>query len=176
MFAKQGCADSFEKLVREYQLPLRAFLISKIGDATAADDLAQEVFLAAFQNIDSLKSNTSFRAWLFTVARNKAVDHLRFKSKSNEKALSKLEQLLVQPQIELFSLSDQIAIALQECLAKLQPRARSIVNSFYFENQTSEDIAAKYNAKSNTIRMSLMRVRKVLAKCIRERTGVDWNE
>lgn len=176
MFAGQGCADSFEKLVREFQLPLRAFLTSKIGDSAVADDLAQEVFLAAFQNIDRLQENRSFRSWLFTVARNKAVDHLRIKSKSKEQASGNLEQLLMQPQLELFAMSDQIAVALRECLSRLQPRARSIVNSFYFENRTSGDIAAEHGTKSNTIRMSLMRIRKVLAKCIRENTSEDLDE
>jgi len=174
--ARQGCADSFEILVREFQLPLRAFLIAKIGDAAAADDLAQEVFLAAFRSVGGLNRNRSFRSWLFTVARNKAVDHLRAKTRIKESPSGSLEQLLAQPQSELFLANSSLIKTLHDCLTKLKPRSRSIVNQFYFENKTSEDISAQLKTKSSAVRMSLMRIRKTLAKCIQTNSAGEIDE
>lgn len=174
--ARLGCADSFEILVREFQLPLRAFLIAKIGDAAAADDLAQEVFLAAFRSVGGLNQNRSFRSWLFTVARNKAVDHLRAKKRIKESPSGSLEQLLAQPQSELFLTNSSLIKTLHDCLTKLKPRSRSIVNQFYFENKTSEDISVQLKTKSSAVRMSLMRIRKTLAKCIQTNSAGEIDE
>lgn len=175
-FAKRGCADSFEILVREFQFPLRAFLIGKIGDATAADDLAQEVFFSAFKSVDNLNDGRSFRSWLFTVARNKAVDYLRAKSRVKESPSGSLEQLLAQPQSELFQDNTRLLGTLQNCLKELTPRSRSIVNSFYFESKTSAAIAEELKTKSSAVRMSLMRIRKSLASCIQMNSAGELDE
>lgn len=169
--ASRGCANSFEQLVREYQLPLRAFLIGKVGDRAVADDLAQEVFLVAFRRIGDVNQLASFRSWLFSIARNKAVDHVRARVKAKECASGSLEHLLAVPQSNLFTDNACLLETLKKCMKKLNPAAQSLVQSFYFESRTSEEIAAIRNSKSSAVRMSLMRIRKSLAKCIQLNSG-----
>jgi len=48
-----------------------------VGDVQTAESLAQEAFFKAFRNMDRFKDGTNLRVWLFTIARNTALDHLR---------------------------------------------------------------------------------------------------
>lgn len=169
--ASEGCVDSFEKLVRKYQMPLRAFLVSKTGDLSVADDLAQEVFLVALRKINTVQNHQSFQTWLFSVARNKAVDHVRKIARGKEIHSDGLEQLLAEPQRKLFAANDQLLEALQDCVAGLKPQARTLIEEFYFDNKSSDVIAKNNQTKSSAVRMSLMRIRKALAKCIRHKSG-----
>jgi RNA polymerase sigma-70 factor (ECF subfamily) len=59
---------AFDALARRHQAPLRAFLRRLSGDATLADDLAQEALLKAFRAISTFRGGSSFRSWLFAIA------------------------------------------------------------------------------------------------------------
>ena len=172
--AKQGCAEALETLVRKYHLPLRAFLVQRTGDMSIADDLAQDVFLTAMRRISTVDDATSFRSWLFTVARNKAVDHLRTMIRQKTKQTESLEAILAveysrRSDHDMAAADEGLLASMRECVAKLDPRARNLIDLFYYQNLSAVQIAESRNQKSNSVRMALMRIRKVLARCIRRK-------
>ncbi len=66
--------ENFDRIYR--------YIVLKIGERTEAEDMTQQVFLSAFKSISSYKwKGTPFSAWLFRIAHNRIVDHLRKKSK-----------------------------------------------------------------------------------------------
>jgi RNA polymerase sigma-70 factor (ECF subfamily) len=69
--AQGGSAEAFARLVDRHQQAVRAFLRRACGDWAAADDLAQETFLAAWARIGRLKAGASVRAWLCGIGYNK---------------------------------------------------------------------------------------------------------
>jgi len=66
--AQRGCSASFEELVRRFQVPLLGFLRRRFANADA-EDLAQETFLRAYQNLHRYRTSWRFSTWLFTIAR-----------------------------------------------------------------------------------------------------------
>jgi RNA polymerase sigma-70 factor, ECF subfamily len=74
--AQQGCAKSFEELVRRHQVPLVHFLRRR-GSADEAEDVAQEAFLQAYKNLARYRPRWRFSTWLFTIARRLDVSRLR---------------------------------------------------------------------------------------------------
>jgi RNA polymerase sigma-70 factor (ECF subfamily) len=74
---RRGQTEAFETLVERYRLELFHFLVRFVGDRAAAEDLFQESFLQVFLSADTFDSSRRFRPWLFTIAANKARDHLR---------------------------------------------------------------------------------------------------
>ena len=74
--ARQGCAESFEQLLRRFQTPVVRFL-RRQGAAEDAEDLAQETFLRAFENLHRYNRRWSFSAWLFTIARRLGINQHR---------------------------------------------------------------------------------------------------
>src|SRR5689334_8717352 len=75
--AREGSVEAFSKLLGIHQAPLRASLAGLIRDSEAVDDVAQEAFMGAYRSLDAYKRDASFRTWLFAIARNKALLHLR---------------------------------------------------------------------------------------------------
>ncbi|HEY1067842.1 MAG TPA: sigma factor, partial [Pirellulales bacterium] len=67
--ARAGDRAAFEKIVRRYQRPLRAWLAAHCPPGGDADEVAQRTFLAVYTGLHEFTEGTNFEAWLFTVAR-----------------------------------------------------------------------------------------------------------
>jgi RNA polymerase sigma-70 factor (ECF subfamily) len=74
--AVAGDEAAFAQLHREFGAMVHGLLLARV-DPASADDLTQEVFLCAWQRLDRLHDPRAWPAWLATIARNRAVDHLR---------------------------------------------------------------------------------------------------
>ena len=75
-----GDTREFRKLVEQFHLPVFRFARNLIGDEHDAEDITQEVFLAAFNHLVSYRAvRASFQTWLFTIARNRCVNYLKRK-------------------------------------------------------------------------------------------------
>src|SRR5580765_8937399 len=72
-----GQDDSFEELVRRYQRPIVGYVFRLIGDYDSALDVTQEVFIKVYNSLDRYRSDYKFSTWLYRIAHNAAVDHLR---------------------------------------------------------------------------------------------------
>jgi RNA polymerase sigma-70 factor (ECF subfamily) len=73
----RGNRDAFRRIVRAYSLPLRAYLANLVHHLSDVDDLAQEVFLAAYRGLATYQRGSDFGAWLRGIARHKAYKYLR---------------------------------------------------------------------------------------------------
>ena len=74
---RQGDATAFEQLVRRYADSLLGYLVRLSGDRHSAEDLFQETFGCAYQKAATFDGRGTFRAWLYTIATHRAIDHLR---------------------------------------------------------------------------------------------------
>lgn len=83
-----GHREAFAKLVERYRLELFHFLFRFAGNRASAEDLFQETFLQVYLSAESFDTERRFKPWLFTIAANKARDHLRRTSRRQTAALS----------------------------------------------------------------------------------------
>jgi RNA polymerase sigma-70 factor (ECF subfamily) len=72
-----GNRDAFRRVVRAYALPLRSFLAAQLHHFDDVDDMAQEVFLAAYRGLDGFRRGGDFGAWLKGIAQHKLANHFR---------------------------------------------------------------------------------------------------
>ena len=72
-----GDAHAIEQLVRETSGSVRTVVLSYVKDHDEASDIVQEVFLRAIQRLDSLDDPARFRPWIYAIARNAGLDHVR---------------------------------------------------------------------------------------------------
>jgi len=77
--AKQGCRASFAELVKRFAPRLQFFLCQKTNDPHDAEDLVQDTFVKAYQNIGRYRESYRFSTWLFTIGARLAVSHHRKK-------------------------------------------------------------------------------------------------
>jgi RNA polymerase sigma-70 factor (ECF subfamily) len=74
---QEGDAGAFESLFRRYKTPIFAFLLRQCGDRETASDLSQDVFTRLVRSARSFQHQSKFSTWIYTIARNAAVDNAR---------------------------------------------------------------------------------------------------
>src|SRR2546423_12890840 len=75
--ALKGADSGFEELVRRYQRPIVSYVYRMTGDYEAALDLTQEVFIKVYGSLARYRSEYKFSTWIYRIAHNAAIDHLR---------------------------------------------------------------------------------------------------
>ena len=79
--ARESKADAIEALYGAYKGRIYTFLLRLLGDPELADDITQDVFTKAYQALDSLTKDHRVLPWLYRIANNAAIDHLRRKKR-----------------------------------------------------------------------------------------------
>src|SRR6476620_6658274 len=75
--AVSGVEGSFEELVRRYQRPISAYVYRMVGNYESALDLTQEIFIKVYSSLNRYRSEFKFSTWIYKIAHNAAIDHLR---------------------------------------------------------------------------------------------------
>ncbi len=74
---QRGDREAFAELVRRHKTPIYNFVLRHVRQGNTAEDVTQDVFLRVVQNASEFKHEARFSTWLYTIARNLCVDHLR---------------------------------------------------------------------------------------------------
>src|ERR1044071_5394407 len=75
--AANGLEGGFEELVRRYQRPISAYVYRMVGDYDCALDLTQEIFIKVYASLARYRPEFKFSTWIYKIAHNAAIDHLR---------------------------------------------------------------------------------------------------
>ena len=84
--AISGREAGFEELVRRYQRPIINYVYRMLNDYEGSLDVTQEVFIKVYNSLDRYSSDYKFTTWLYRIAHNAAIDHMR-RSPSNQQSL-----------------------------------------------------------------------------------------
>ena len=169
-----GSSQAFENLIRTHQGMVRSFLSRYAGCPETADDLAQEVFVVAYQRLSDFRHQAKFSTWLLGIARNKALNYLRGEMRRRKHEQRFFDCELAQQQYlrlnsEELDSGEELIADLKECLDQLPERSGQLVDAYYFQKQSALSIASELQQKSGAVRMKLLRIRAVLQKCIAEK-------
>ena len=158
--ALEGDAESFRRLVERYAGPVTRMIRNLTGDDQACEDLAQEVFLTAYQKLGTFDPDRSqFSTWLFTLARNKSVNAARKKkplcmAEPPERTGPDLPEDLVA--------RDEFLAALDRELLALPLEQRTAFALAEFEHLPYEQIAQIEGVRLGTIKSRISRARDKL--------------
>ena len=159
------CGDcaAFDEIVRRYCRPLTLFAIARTGSVHNAEDIVQETFLRAFQNINSFNGLYSLHNWLFTIAYRLIVSGYR-KKKPQELSNDAVVQLSNdEPKSEEYEWLWQAA-------RKLSHDAFTALWLRYKQDMTTNEIAQVMKKSKVMVRVLLHRSRKSLAERISNQT------
>lgn len=95
--AVTGFDGSFEELVRRYQRPISAYVYRMVGNYESALDLTQEIFIKVYNSLKRYRAEFKFSTWIYKIAHNAAVDHLR-------RTATREQSLVVGPEGDTFDL------------------------------------------------------------------------
>ena len=74
---QRGDPSAFETLFERYRVPLFNFLLRRVGDRGRSEELYQDVWTKVIERSDEFRGDSKFSTWLYTIARNRYIDHQR---------------------------------------------------------------------------------------------------
>ena len=166
-----GDAQAFAELVEKYQEQIHALAWQKIGDFHTAQEITQDTFITAYQELSTLTHHNRFAGWLYVITSNKCKMWHRKKRPQlqslEETDPKELEEAYysehVSRQREEASIQKRRAIV-RELLDKLRESERTVVTMHYFAGLTCEEIAKFLGVSPNTVKSRLHRARERLKK------------
>ena len=173
---KGGDAEALGALMERHKTALYGYLLRLTRSAAAADDIFQEVFLKLVRNPDAYGERETFKAWLFTVARNAAMDHFRRESSRGEVPLEGAGEkagpadFAVSPEpgpaeaAENKVLGEKIEAALQ----LLSPDQREVFYLRHYSGLSFREIAGSLSLPIGTVLARMSRAAAQLRKILEE--------
>lgn len=166
--AGAGDRHAFSWLVKRHQGGVHRYLTRMTGIPETARELAQDTFVRAFQALPSWRPEARFRTWLFRIAHNLALDHLR---RAKRVTFEPLDEVLETPDAapgpEQRLESLQRVRQLEAALAELPAAHRDILLLREIEEMSYEDIARTLELNLGTVRSRLARARAALLAVLR---------
>jgi RNA polymerase sigma-70 factor, ECF subfamily len=159
--ARRGNKSAFGELVLRYERRVLRLVLQFIRDETLAEDLAQETFVRAYQRLDQFDPSRRFGPWLFRIAVNLTLDHLRRRKRRGLWALfsetpgERMPDPAVVDPRQALDLSQEV----QKVLEQLPETYRTVLVLRDLENFSTSEIAAILNRKEATVRWRLAEAR-----------------
>lgn len=157
---QDGDSEAYRLLVERYHVGLIIHCERLVKDRQIAEDLAQEAFVTAYKKINSYDNHKSkFSTWLYRIASNKSIDYLR---KQNREVLTEDIEIFTQGAAPDYEAEEQKR-QVRGAVSKLEPPTyRQVIEAYYWEGKTYEQIAADMNTPINTVRTWLRRAKEAL--------------
>jgi len=153
-----GEREAFDALIRRWARPLRRHVARVAGDAQAADELVQDIWLRVVQGIARLQDPFKFRSWLFGIAHRRLMDEMR----------GRYGPTPVELDADALAAGDGdadrelVARELERGLARLPPVERDVLSLFYLEELSLADVAQALAVPVGTVKSRLYRARQLL--------------
>ena len=166
-------AGAFEAFVREHQDLVFGTAVRLLGNPAEAEDVAQTVFLKAFERFDEIAASPAAAGWLRTVTRNTCLNHLS-RYRKRWRLFSEMRQAVDAPPFEETLVAESSTSAaieqadererLEAALRALPDHQRVPLVLFHFENAGYEEIAAALGVSLSKVRSDIHRGREALRK------------
>jgi RNA polymerase sigma-70 factor (ECF subfamily) len=172
--ARSGDQKAFAQLMKRYKDAIYFMLLKMVNNKTDAEDLAIEAFGKAFSNIHQYEPQFAFSTWLFRIASNNAIDHMRKKKAvtvplepivGNDKSIGIEYNYNIRTDSdtpEEAFIKEQNARLLRKAVSTLKPRYRTLLELRYFKEYSYAEIAEELNLPLGTVKVQLFRSREML--------------
>jgi RNA polymerase sigma-70 factor, ECF subfamily len=175
LWARSGQEAAYRELIRRYERPVFALLFRMVRDRELAEDLAQETFVKALNAIDSYRPEFKFSSWIFKIANNAAIDHLRRReldtlsldgsphAETPEAMQATALQIGARQESPLDTgEAKELGTAIEAAIGSLRPEYRSCILLRHVEGRAYEEIAEILNLPLGTVKTYIHRARNEL--------------
>lgn len=173
--ARQGREDAYRELLRRYQRPVFSLIYRMVRDRELSEDLAQETFVKVLNALDSYRPEFKFSSWIFKIANNAAIDHLR-RRRLDTLALEGSPQATTPDRVEATALqlpdkgetpheeleARELGSVIEQAIGRLRPEYRTCIILRHIEGRSYEDIAQITDLPLGTVKTYIHRARNEL--------------
>jgi RNA polymerase sigma-70 factor (ECF subfamily) len=177
--ARAGFEDGFRELIRRYQRPVFSLIYRMVRDRELAEDLSQETFVKVLNAIDSYRPEFKFSSWIFKIANNAAIDHLR-RRELDTLSLEGAPDATTPDRVEATALqigdhaesaldeleARELGSAIEQAIEALRPEYRSCILLRHVEGRSYEEIAEILELPLGTVKTYIHRARAQLKQAL----------
>jgi len=172
-----GDSSAFDALSTRYRDPLYFHVRKIVRDESAVEDLLQEIFTKAFENLDKYNHEYAFSTWLYRIATNHTIDSLRKRKmvthsidapiQSSEGDLTReLPSSAPSPHDQLQK--KERAAHIQKTIESLPEKYREVLRLRHFEEMSYQEISEQLQQPIGTVKAQLFRARESLMKALKD--------
>ncbi len=178
-WALKGHERAYRELVRRYERPVFSLVYRMVRHRERAEDLTQETFVKALNALESYRPDYKFSSWIFKIANNAAIDHLRRKeletlsidgapdADSADTARESTLQLRDVGESPLDKLeARELGSAIERAIGQLRPEYRSCIILRHVEGYPYEEIAELLELPLGTVKTYIHRARNELKQVL----------
>ena len=179
LLARAGQEPAYRELIRRYERPIFSLILRMVRDRQLAEDLAQETFIKALNAINSYRPEFKFSSWIFKIANNAAIDHLRRRELDtlsldgapNAATPEAVEATVLQVGDKGESPLDELEArelggAIEMAIARLRPEYRACILLRHVEGHAYEEIAEMLELPLGTVKTYIHRARHELRRAL----------
>ena len=164
---QSGEATAFDELMRRYKRPVMNFVFRMLGNAEDAEDIAQDVFVHAYQKLDTYRTETKFSTWLFAMARNAAIDRMRWHARHPTESIASTPEIAMPSgtaqEVGAREIGGQIAAA----VARLPEDQRTALVLCEYQGMSYAEIAGVMRCSQKSVESRLYRAKQTLREALR---------
>jgi RNA polymerase sigma-70 factor (ECF subfamily) len=173
--ARKGSEAAYRELLTRYERPVFSLVFRMVRDRETAEDLAQETFIKVLNNLDRYSPEFKFSSWLFKIANNLTIDHLRRRrvdtisiegapdAVTAESAKATSIAVVSGSESPLEELeSRELGTAIERAIGKLRPEYRACIMLRHVEDKSYEEIAEIVKLPLGTVKTYIHRARHEL--------------
>jgi len=160
-----GETEAFGQLVMQYQQQIYRLIYRIIGNTADAQDITQEVFIKAYQNLETLREPRCFQAWLMKIARNRCYNWIR----QRQDNLFSLDQEMVEYHPMQFPTAPDEVIIKEElyervmsAIVELPEKDKKVIELFYLEEKSYQEIQQQLGISKSVLGWRLSNARAKL--------------
>lgn len=179
--AREGRDLAFRELVRRYERPVFSLIFRMVRDREASEDLAQDSFVKVLNHLDRYRPEFKFSSWIFKIANNVAIDHLRRRqldtvsmdgsphaATAAEAEASSFDVAARQESALEEIEARELGTAIERAIARLRPEYRSCIMLRHVEGRSYEEIAATLDLPLGTVKTYIHRARNELRQQLQD--------
>lgn len=162
---QSGDEFAFVSLYNRYKTQVYGFCVKMLGDKTLAQDVLQETFLRVYENRERLIKTSSFKSWVFTIARNQCLNQLRRSKRQvslEDDAHGDPAPPVPQGQVAHLEKSEQVQLV-NYFLDQLKDDYREVIILREYQNLSYAEIAAVTRSTLSAVKSRLFKARRKLA-------------
>ncbi|MBC2606834.1 sigma-70 family RNA polymerase sigma factor [Pelagicoccus albus] len=162
---QEGDVEAFDELVTKYRERIYAVVYNLTSNREDASDLTQDAFIKAFQSIGRFKGKSSFFTWLYRIALNTTLTHLRKnklrrflsfeKMNDEDHSAGFIEQLVTDSDSDKRALMNELQEKLNDAFQKLSVKHRTVITLYEIDGLSHKEIAEIVGTSVGTVRSRL---------------------
>ncbi|WP_053368645.1 sigma-70 family RNA polymerase sigma factor [Bacillus sp. FJAT-27245] len=159
-----GEIEDFDTIVLTYVNDIRKLIYTYVRHTETVEDLAQEVFLAAYKGYRNFRGESSVKTWLFKIAINKSKDHLKSWHHRHLVLTEFFQEKSNRDTAETEAMAGLEKQELAKAIMALPLKYREIIILYYYHDLSLPEICRLLNMNTNTVKTRLTRGRDLLKR------------